>query len=169
LEISDRQWPTLNPTTDITASFVQSGSGYSGRITITFDEDLYFLDTSSGSQQQRPVTSTTLSGSTVSGNWVTRNMITGDLPIGWSVYTETGEPRNTRQMSFECSNVSTGDFTFSIRSGLCDEWGNMPGNGQIGFQVTVHITKDNKGEFIYSVSGVSNQWNSTRPESRPTT
>lgn len=161
LQISDTQWPTVNPTTGVTATFAprKDGSGFDGRVTITFSEDLYFQTTDSGVQDLKPVTPTPLDIGSISGNWVSRQTISGDLPIGWKVYTEEGTPRNTRQMSFETTNgVAAGDYTFSIRAGLCDQWGNQPSGGNSGFQVTVRIAGNDTDGYTYSVSGVPTEW-----------
>lgn len=169
LEASDKQWPTVNPNSDITVSFQQldpnnPSRGYRGRVTITFSENIYFLDQSSGSQQQVPVTSTPFA----SPGWVTRFQINGDKPMGWQIYTENGTPSYTRQVSYETDKVIAGDYTFSIKQGLCDQWGNMPGSGKIGFQVTVRIAGNNTDGYTYSLAGIPDVWNSTRTQSRPT-
>ena len=158
LQIADTQPPTVTQGS-ITANFAKQADGtFKGQVTITFSENLYFQDTNSGVQSIKPVTSTALSAGTV--DWVTRSVISGNVPYGWKVYTEPDStPKNTNQMVFETMNtVSAGDYTFAIREGLCDQWGNRPTGTNSAFQVVVHITGNNTDGYTYTVSGIPNGW-----------
>lgn len=161
LQIADTQPPTVTQDS-VTVTFAKQGDGtYKGQVTITFSENLYFQDTNSGIQSIKPVSSTDLTVGTVTGDWVSRVFIAGNTPLGWKVYTEPGDPRNTNQMVFETAtggSVSAGDYTFAIREGLCDEWGNRPTGTNSGFQVVVRIRGNDTDGYTYTVSGIPNGW-----------
>lgn len=159
LQIADTQPPTVTQDS-VTATFAKQTDGtYKGQVTITFSEDLYFQSTEGGIQSIKPVTSTALSAGTVTGNWVSRTFISGNRPLGWEVYTESGAPRNTNQMVFYTTGpVTAGDYTFAIREGLCDEWGNRPTGTNSGFQVVVRIRGNDTDGYTYTVSGIPDGW-----------
>ncbi len=165
IERRDKQWPTVNPNTDITFTPVGTKGG---RITITFTEDLYFVQRTSGKPQDlKQVTPTGLSGGSVSGNWISRGLITDSVAPGWTSYLESGDPRGTRTLAFDCTDVTPGKVQFTIRSGLCDQWTNEPSGGS--FSVTVTLARNDKGEIeIVGTPVIPPAWDNTKTQSRPT-